>query len=406
MRWIISIWLAGVFGVRAASLSHDVYIWQRVWDAPVVAAVSNAQMHVQQCDILAAEARWKDGRLDVTSICPDYTALRRTAMPVGLVLRVGEFPQNETHATATLLHLAVHLVHEALTNQIALAEVQVDFDCPENKLDVYRIWLGSLRRAIAPVPLTITALPCWLGHAEAFRRLVSETDGFVLQVHSLHRPSNAHEPFLICDPAQARRAVAVAGGFDRPFRIALPTYGYTLAFETNGFFTGFSAEGPALRWPEGTMLREVRSDPAAMAGLVCDWTVAPPAQCRGIIWYRLPCDNDQMNWSWVTLAAVMAGQTPRANLVISQQRPEPGLVELLMLNTGDADAHEPLALVIRWQSGHLLAADALGGFDKHADGTDGICFTGTPHLMPGQTRTIGWLRFRERQEKDLAIEIH
>jgi hypothetical protein len=40
-----------------------------------------------------------------------------------------------------------------------------------------------------------------------------------------------------------------------PFRVALPTYGYVLAFDRNDKFIRLSAEGPAKEWPDGAQLR-------------------------------------------------------------------------------------------------------------------------------------------------------
>src|SRR4029077_5145510 len=94
--------------------------------------------------------------------------------------------------------------------------------------------------------------------------------------------------FLLCDPAAAKKAVEAAARFRRPFRVALPTYGYVVAFDRQGKGGGLSAEGPLLSWPREAMVRVARSDPAAMAGLVRTWTADRPAALSGILWYRLP----------------------------------------------------------------------------------------------------------------------
>src|SRR4029077_10218524 len=125
-------------------------------------------------------------------------------------------------------------------------------------------------------------------------------------VHSLERPRSLNSPFTLCDPAAARRAVERAADFGIPFRVALPTYGYRIAFDAAGRFVGLSAEGPARSWPTGVQEREVRADPIQLAQLTQFWTTNHPPAMRGLIWYRLLITNDILNWRWPTLSAIVA----------------------------------------------------------------------------------------------------
>ena len=393
-------WLASHPLLAAAPLLHDAYVWQRAWkEAQVAESLALAKAaDIRMVDVLAAEAQWRQGHWEVTRVELDYAALREAGLAVGLAIRAGVFPQSDANATGRLAALAQSVVREAQANGLQPAEVHLDFDCPESKLDAFRAWLAPLRKAVAPVPLTITTLPCWLGHPEAFRQLLRATDGFVLQVHSLERPKAADAPFMICDPAAARRAIRAASALGVPFRVALPTYGYTVAFGRDGKFIGFSAEGNAREWPAGSRAREVRADDAAMAKLVRELTDTPPANCTGIIWYRLPCASDRLNWSWATLTTVMRGETPQPHTQARSQRPSPALIELLIENTGNADDREPRLLTVAWASGTLVASDALGGFVKQSQGKNEIIFKGTPHLRPGERKMVAWLRFDGQEE--------
>ena len=102
-----------------------------------------------------------------------------------------------------------------------------------------------------------------------------------------------------------------------------------------GRLVGLSAEGPLLSWPAGLRLREARSDPAAAAGLVREWTRDRPAELAGILWYRLPVEGDRLNWTGPALRAVMAGRSPQSAVRVDVRAPEPGLVEIDLLNSGD-----------------------------------------------------------------------
>src|SRR5437879_3215229 len=117
--------------------------------------------------------------------------------------RNGEF-------TALLVEQASSLNSEGQANQLQAGELQIDFDCAESKLEGYRVWVEALRRKTAPVPVIITALPSWLKQT-SFKPLVTAADGYILQVHSLDRPRGINEPFTLCDPTAAQRAVERAG---------------------------------------------------------------------------------------------------------------------------------------------------------------------------------------------------
>jgi hypothetical protein len=286
------------------------------------------------------------------------------------------------------------MVSEARSNALPLAELQIDFDCPESKLAGYAKWVGAIRAAVSPLPVTITALPAWLKR-QSFKQLINVADGYVLQVHSLERPRSADAKFTLCDPAAAREAVERAAHLGKLFRVALPTYGYMLAFDVNGRFAGVSAENPAMTWPKGTQLRELSADPNALADLVKSWTENRPSALAGLIWYRLPIAEDTLNWRWATLAAVMNGATPRADVLAQLSYPSAGLVEIALTNTGAASDAGPMQVTLSWQEARLVACDALRDFDVSENGASTVHFkskAGLLPLLPGENRMIGWMR--------------
>jgi hypothetical protein len=345
-------------GRRAGGpLRHEVYVWQRAWTQPVRDAVSERATNFAELVPLKAEISWTDQKPQLTRVALDYPTLAKTGRPIGLALRIGSYPgpflppsrtaeqlgfglpgqtardpalasssaqanapkapsplrsagavQNDA-TTDYLVEVAASLVAEARANGVSPAELQLDFDCATSKLDGYRVWLEAIQRRVAPLLVTITALPSWL-RSSAFERLAQAAPNYVLQVHSVERPASFDAPFTLCDPAEARSAVERAGRLGVPFRVALPTYGYVLAFSTNGQFLGLSAEGPRRNWPANARLREIVSSPRELAALLHGWTADRPAAMRGIIWYRLPVPSDRRNWSWPTLDAVISGMPP------------------------------------------------------------------------------------------------
>jgi len=385
----------------AAALPQEAYVWQRVWNEPVVEAITNHGEAFSNLVVLRAEIVWHGPKTEVIPVKLDYTALASTHRPVGIALRVGGFAgpfMAEDRVTALLGQLATTFLAEARSNGIAASEFQIDFDCAASKLDGYCVWVEALRKKIAPTPLTITVLPSWVKEP-AFKKLAEATDGYVLQVHSLERPKNFEAPFTLCDPAAAQRAVEQAGQIGAPFRVALPTYGYLLAFDKAGKLVGLSAEGPSKSWPADVQLREVHADPQEMARLIQVWSTNGPSTLRGIIWYRLPTIVDNFNWRWQTLGAIVASRFPRESFRGEARPVEKGLVEINLVNDGELDLSSRLVVEVRWSrvgGARLIAADGLHGFNLLNTGPSSITFQKTSQpdrIAAGEKQTVGWLRF-------------
>ncbi len=392
---LISTLVLSVFGSclkvasAPAALPNDVYVWQRLWTPQLNESILSHATNFSEFIALHTET------------------LRKSGSRIGFALRIATFsgPFNATNETTRgLIAIARSLLAEAQTNHISVAELQMDFDCPESKLDGFAIWVGAIRKSIEPIPLTITALPNWLKHP-GFKRLVNNTDGFVLQVHSLKKPGRPDDPFTLCDPRVALEAVEQAGQSGVPFRVALPTYGYLLAFNPAGEFRGLSAEGFAKKFPENSILREVRAQPNEISQLVREWGQRHPIELRGIIWYRLPAAGDQLNWSWPTLASVMAGKNPQARLRSESRKSDSGLFEIDLINDGDGDYQGDVRVEGQWKSARLVASDGWLGFECLEKGSNTIDFVNPKYrISAGERRTVGW--FRLSKDSEVQIETH
>jgi len=204
-------------GRRASGpLRQEVYVWQRSWTQPVRAAVAQHATNFSALAVLKAEISWKEKKPRLVRVALDYAKLSHAQRPVGIALRIGPFAgpfATNDSVGFFVTETAAALVAEARTNQIELAELQIDFDCAESKLDGYRVWVETIQQRVAPLPVTITALPSWLD-SRAFRRLAVVATNYVLQVHSVERPKSFEAPFTLCDPRAASRAVERAGGLE------------------------------------------------------------------------------------------------------------------------------------------------------------------------------------------------
>src|SRR4029079_10364977 len=134
---------------------------------------------------------------------------------------------------------------------VTVAEFQIDYDCPQKKLDGYLRWLTKVREGLrgTGIPLPITTLPSWLDEP-LFANLADATDAYVLQVHSFDLTTLGKSP-TVCDPVSARRWVERAARLGKPFFVALPTYRCIAGYAADGRCLGMVADAGAPPWPPG-----------------------------------------------------------------------------------------------------------------------------------------------------------
>lgn len=413
---VLALAALAVFGGRcgrgraSGPLPQEAYVWQRAWTPAVREAVGRAA-DFRSLVILGAEVDLssRPPRIARPAIAWDILKGR----PVGLALRIGRFHgwgggtgkfADDPETVRRLAGLAGDLAREARSHKLDIREIQLDYDCPESKLADYPVLVDAVGRAVAPTPVTLTALPSWLRHERAFKTLARSADGFVLQVHFLRTPSRPPSPDTaveLVDPQEAVRAVEQAARAGVPFRVALPTYSYGAVFDERGALLGLAAEGG-----RSTGLPEVTANPAVLARLVQAWTNDRPEEMQGLIWYRLPTADDARNWPWETLRAVMTGRVPRTGMRAEIREPKPLLHEIDLVNTGEADAALTSPLHIRWDSDTLMAADAIAGTRLFRTGPREARLEAPATirpLRPGERRTVAWLRFTRPAEVHVEI---
>ena len=380
------------------------YVWQREWTPAVSAAIRQAAPKLDGLVVLGAEIAWKDGTPRVLRPPVDWAVLRETGKPIGIAMRIDPFtesPALREGRTRLFSETAWSLTDDAQQHGVACAEFQVDYDCAKKRLAEYRAWLTPLRAALKPVRLVITTLPSWLDEPE-MGRLLAVADGFVLQVHSVPT-RNDGERVALCDSERARRWVAQAGKFGRPFSVALPTYSALIGYDAEGHSLGMATDGVQPAWPPGTRVVEFDSDAEDESRLVAGWRNGHLAAMERIAWYRLPVEGKR-NWRWPTFAAVIEGRAPTHRLEISTGDGNPADVSLA--NKGEAEERLDVTVLLRWDGPAPVAAEALRGWTVLQTEHEAR-FTRTdatmPRLLPEGRREIGWLRFAARPELHAEI---
>ena len=386
-------------------LTQEVYLWQRDWNDAVTQSLRDHASAFSGLTILAGEISWQQNHQQFTPINYDASLLKTLHTPFGLALRIGLFPGTfKDHPELDSLPITV--LTQARQGGLNIVELQIDFDCPESRLVDYAQWLSRIRSQISGCAIGITVLPGWLNN-RSIAVLVESADSIVLQVHSLHRPRQG-DPLALCNPAEAMAAVAKAARFNRPFRVALPTYSYLAAYNAQGNLLGIAAEGPEKTWPADAVIERLGAVPEAMADLVAQWRQSHPSLMTGIVWYRLPIATDHLNWQWITLERVMAGIKPHAAVSAAVRDAQDGSMELTVANRGDADAVMPRLVRVEIPSAAVVAADALEGYEvvRKESAIEYHIHSGVlPDGLPaGKSRAIGWLRLEAHMEVRAYVE--
>jgi hypothetical protein len=375
-------------------LAQRGYIWQREWSPAVIDSLPEAKRRLNGVVLLGAEINFGSKSPQIVKASIDWDAVRQQTQHCSVALRVAPFagPFRAGDAPAhTIVDVAKQLLDNARSHGVKIEEFQFDFDCAQKNLRAYRTWLSMLRPIVHPVRFVITVLPAWLVDAN-FLPLVRETDGCVLQVHSV--PISARGGATLCDSKLAREWIARAGKLRIPFSVALPTYRCAAGYAYDGKLLSVAMDSVQPSWPPGTRILEFGADADEIAGLVNEWQKARPPQLRELIWYRVPIVTDTRNWRWPTLAAVMAGSPPKHQLSVRQEGANP--IDLSIVNTGEADEQLSLNVVSKWSAAGLEASDALSGWSVRSQNGRAVFSSGAQNgfrLPPGATRKIGWLRF-------------
>ncbi len=378
-------------------LVNAYYVWQMQWTASVRTSIREAAPGADRMMVLLGEVNPVNDMLAFTPAQPDWKVLGDAGVPVTLVLRasvgLGPFLVGERREhTATYLQELLNKARQSAREKgTAVAGVQLDYDCPTSKLADYRRLLEALREALPGTDLSITVLPTWLKRWE-FGRLVHGLTYYVLQVHSLQTPTTVDEPIVLCDTSQIPGYLRRTASVGVPFYIALPTYGYRVAFDAEGRFKALSAEGPMPTWDPTYQVRLVMTEPAEIVAVVRSVHAAPPRACRGFAWFRLPNSSDELNWTWPTLRAVSEGRVPVTSFQAEIRNPSPGLYEAWLSNSGETRVWNAVAFAVDWTGHRLLAHDVLGGFKgQRQAGSSSMRLVG-PAPRGNEPAMVAWFR--------------
>ena len=363
-------------------LSHDAYVWQRVWTDEVGRAVAASRSRVRAWRVLAGEVHAR-GRLARISVPP--APLTQNGDSVFLVIRMnGQVTGWETSA---LTRDILNLLDEWRKAGASVVGLEIDHDCATHLLARYASLLADIRHVLPEgIALSITALPTWIGDRHLLD-VLARIDEAVLQVHAVSSPESG-----LFDAERALAWTRAWGELsDVSFRVALPTYGSRVVWNDSGRVVGVESEVPL--GADGPRSREIFADPVEIAAFLERLWVERPRKLAGIAWFRLPAEGDRRAWSLSTWHSVMDGSTLETRFAVRAVPANlPGVFDVLLKNEGPVDARLPAELRVVAARG-CAASDALANYLAHAHG-GGVDFKLVePALLKAfQQRVVGWVR--------------
>lgn len=370
-------------------LTHGVYVWQRAWDARLVAAVNEARGFAGSLRVLALQ--FDNGWYVETQA--DWAAVQATGLPVTVVVRI-----NGSQRTRADRFISVVRDNSRFWASYGDGrfDLEVDYDCGTERLADYASLLRQIRAEIPAVrTLSITALPAWR-NAAALDEVLAAVDLSVLQVHAVSRPDEG-----LFDGVRARGWVAdwASRSGAKPFLVALPAYGARFKLDLDGTVAAVESEQ---RLPaRSAAAREVRVDPRELAAWLDDVRAQRYPNLAGIVWFRLPRDGDERTWALRTLRAVIAGQPLQSVLRVATPLRDSGAIDVSLHSDGSIDAPSPAALSV---DGNCSAGDGVNGYRLVRGGRWRFEAETAEPLRAGSGRLIGWLRCADPAQVRIRVE--
>jgi hypothetical protein len=306
------------------------YVWQRDWNENVIDAVKN-EAHDIRFYLLSREIG-----TNIVRITPNWGALQNRKYPPVPVFRIhyesNWLEKNPDAKRRLILEEFKTVKNEFALAKIAIKELQLDLDCPERLLTNYCEFIRELRKDLPDIKFSITVLPCYLNE-KSFPELIALLDEYVLQIHGLECPKKLGDKMYVMDLALSLKAMSQAESIGRAFRVAIPSYGYEMIFNSNtGQFTGLAAENhPPLRADMKSHYITVDLNDLKIVREKA-WKMK---HCNGLIWFRLPVRGDRLCFDRKILREIQNGKVPSTALSVEWKLTEKeNITELYIRNEG------------------------------------------------------------------------
>lgn len=368
--------LSVVFWGARGYASESFYLWQRIWNDSLVDALK------QENDI--GELFFIAGDLELGRsiyVVPNDEILKKFRGRATPVVRIHERRLART-SDQELARIVINLF-EPIRSKHRLTSLQIDLDVPESKLERYTTLMRSLRAKYPKITLSATVLPVHLNHVQKFSALANACDFFVLQLHWLDRTRN---PPVLMDAAVSTKAFDKAKSVLRPFKIALPTYGYMLHYAKNSDKLLFVSTElvPHRNSKEKRIIVEPNLN------MISDFVQKARESKVGILWFRYPAPGDLMCLERSVIKQLSDGKKVECTLKTEWKKYPSGAVVLSLTNSAYLGKRD-VKLTLTWpDKTNLTDSDTLNFFVKQGHPVPTVLQGVIP--KPGETQEILWVR--------------
>jgi hypothetical protein len=374
-------------------------------------AVGTLFWRVGELEIREGEWTWKAPPLAAATLAPGFRVV-----PVVRLASEAKMPFTPDHVAGLARSLRIVAAESG--------EIQIDFDCPDRLLDSYASALRGLRSAVPRI--SITALSHW-PRLPGFAALSRSVDEIMPMFYDMQAdPTGAGPetpPPPILDPAQVETALRTWSACPIPWRAGLPVFARLTVFDSTGLSRG---QIPNWSWDDFCFHKDLRTLAPTRLGVtlfraVADARVAAipvkageivvsrftdrsalaqtvlgaaASGAKGIVFFRLPDDNDPAGASLRDLGALASAG--HAHLILRQSAEEQ--LELVndspfdlppRLSGGKGDRDRGYALEI--DAPAPVFREALAGdFWRVAAHANPEAEKPTPTLVPLATRLTFW----------------
>ncbi len=376
----------GALAAVSSKVPYATYIWQRVHSAELLDVIAAEQTHFTEFRFLALQQA-NDGRW--VTMTPNWSVLAKLVKPTRIMIPVVRLPGSKPLTDLIDLKSQIAILQSSWQSAgMKLTRIEIDFDCAESQLGIYRSTLTELKAHLAKqsIKIDITALPSWLRNEE-FKKILALVDRVTLQVHSVQVPSKG-----LFDARKAEFWIRSMDAISsKPFDVALPAYGAKLLLDSKGKVIAVEHEVDLMQTAAQRI--DLQTDPRAVQALLEAMKKSPPKNLAQWIWFRLPLDSDLRAWKMLTLRAVMQGVQLQAAREIQSLPNGTGGFDVHVKSTGNVPTSVPLRIALPVNCSGEGIADyqyKSGAFITRA----------TRELRPGESLVAGWMRCRTPAEQE------
>ena len=379
---------------------NGVYIWQKKWNNQIAESILKVEKYNLTYYIFAGDISYENKKWGFRKISVVWKYLKNTKKII-LVFRITQNAAavlnsvNSEKFIEGLKLFICDIVNQAKEEEVAIQGIQIDYDCPSKKLAGYKKLLKVINRHFFKSEISITALPDWLDYNE-FTELAGYCDYYVMQLHSFDIPKNNAELNITPEIEQVKKYIKLCLKVKIPFFVALPTYGYEVNYNDSYAVTALRAENTNFGQYRYFKKKIVAANIEKTLQIKKYLENLKIKLLKGIIWFRLPVENDIFNWSLKTFSAVMENCLTKSDCKIILEKSKDGAIGVFIENAGEANSFTENICGLNLKNSRIESFDLKKGF--YLTSSNSLLIS--KPILAGQRIYAGWIRLKNNSTNE------